>query len=136
LDARYVVKAKLAMRIQKRIAELGLTQREAAARLPITQPKLALLVQGELEDISQAKLQECLRALGHDIEISIGPRHDGMGTLRVREHPCSEPKAPRSLLDTIADDSEGGDFDFDPPRMSGPIGRPVEFCDPEGDKTT
>ena len=39
LDAGYIVKAKLALRIQKTIAEMGLTQREAAARMPITQPR-------------------------------------------------------------------------------------------------
>jgi hypothetical protein len=47
LDAGYVVKAKLALRIQKTIAEMDLTQREAAARMPITQPKLSLLVRGK-----------------------------------------------------------------------------------------
>ena len=85
LDPGYVVKAKLALRIQKTIAELGLTQRDAAARMPITQPKLSLLVRGKLDDISQAKLEECLTALGHDIEIAIGPRHEGVGAVKVRE---------------------------------------------------
>lgn len=85
LDAGYVVKAKLAQRIQRTIAELALTQREAAARMPISQPKLSLLVRGKLADISQAKLEDCLRALGHDIEITIGARHDGKGEMRVRE---------------------------------------------------
>jgi hypothetical protein len=33
----------------------------------------------------------------------------------------------RSLLDAIADDSEGGDFDFDPPELEGPIGRPADL---------
>jgi len=33
----------------------------------------------------------------------------------------------RSLLDAIADDSEDGDFEFDPPKLEGPIGRPVDF---------
>jgi prevent-host-death family protein len=33
----------------------------------------------------------------------------------------------RSLLDAIADDSEDGDFEFDPPRLVGPIGRPIDF---------
>ncbi len=84
LEASYVVKAKLALRIQKTIAELGLTQREAAARMPISQPKLSLLTRGKLDDISQAKLEECLRALGHDIEISISPRHVGIGEVMVR----------------------------------------------------
>jgi predicted XRE-type DNA-binding protein len=79
------VKAKLALRIQKTIAEMGLTQREAAARMPITQPKLSLLTRGKLDDISQEKLEACLRALGHDIEIGIGARHEGQGQVRVRE---------------------------------------------------
>lgn len=85
LDAGFVVKAKLAIRIQKSIAEMGLTQREAAARMPITQPKLSLLTRGKLDDISQAKLEDCLRALGHDIEIGIGARHEGIGEVKVRE---------------------------------------------------
>ena len=85
LDAGYVVKAKLAQRIQKTIANLGLTQREAAERMPISQPKLSLLVRGKLDDISQTKLEDCLRALGHDIEIRVGPRHEGVGQVRVRE---------------------------------------------------
>ncbi len=85
LDAGYVVKAKLAIRIQKSIAEMGLTQREAAARMPITQPKLSLLVRGKLDDISQTKLEDCLRALGHDIEIGISARHAGTGAVKVRE---------------------------------------------------
>lgn len=85
LDAAHVVKAKLALRIRKSIAELGLTQREAAARMPITQPKLSAITRGRIEDVSQEKLEHCLRALGHDIEISIGPRHEGEGKIRVRE---------------------------------------------------
>lgn len=85
LDAAYVVKARLAQRIQRTIADLGLTQREAAARMPISQPKLSLLVRGKLDDISQAKLEACLRALGHDIEITIGRRHEGVGAVKVRE---------------------------------------------------
>jgi predicted XRE-type DNA-binding protein len=85
LDPGYVVKARLALRIQKSIAEMGLTQREAAARMPITQPKLSLITRGKLDDISQAKLEDCLRALGHDIEITVGPRREGRGDVKVRE---------------------------------------------------
>lgn len=85
LDPGFVVKSKLAIRIQKSIAEMGLTQREAAARMPISQPKLSLVTRGKLNDISQEKLEECLRALGHDIEIGIGARHEGIGAVRVRE---------------------------------------------------
>lgn len=85
LDPGYAVKAKLAIRIQRSIAEMGLTQREAPARMPIIQPKLSLLTRGKLDDISQARLEDCLRALGHDVEIGIGARHEGVGKVRVRE---------------------------------------------------
>jgi predicted XRE-type DNA-binding protein len=85
LDASFRIRAKLALRILRTIAELGLTQREAAARMPITQPKLSALSRGKLDDVSQSKLEDCLRALGHDIEIGIGKRHDGAGELRIRE---------------------------------------------------
>ena len=85
LDAGYIVKAKLAQRIQRTVAELGLTQREAAERMPISQPKLSLLIRGKLNDISQTKLEDCIRALGHDIEIRVGPRHEGVGEVKVRE---------------------------------------------------
>ena len=85
LDSAFVVKAKLAIRIQKSITEMSLAQREAAARLGITQTKLSLIAWGKLDDISQAKLEACLRALGHDIEIAIGPRHNGVGELTVRD---------------------------------------------------
>jgi predicted XRE-type DNA-binding protein len=85
LDQGFIVKAKLAQRLALSIAEMGLTQREAAALLPIAQPKLSLITRGKLDDISQAKLEDCLRALGHDIEISISGRHEGAGEVRIRE---------------------------------------------------
>jgi predicted XRE-type DNA-binding protein len=51
----------------------------------ITQPKLSLIARGKLDDISQAKLEACLRALGHDIGIAIGPRHNRLGEVTVRD---------------------------------------------------
>jgi predicted XRE-type DNA-binding protein len=72
-------------RLTRSIAEMGLSQREAAALLPLAQPKLSLITRRKLDDISQTKLEECLRALGHDIEISIGRRHEDAGKVRVRE---------------------------------------------------
>jgi predicted XRE-type DNA-binding protein len=85
LDEGFIVKAKLAQRITRSMAEMGLSQREAAGLMPISQPKLSLVTRGKLDDISQAKLEECLRALGHDIEITIRARHAGAGKLLVRE---------------------------------------------------
>ena len=83
LDPAFIAKSTLAIRIMKTIEELGLTQRQAAERLPITQPRLSMINRGKFDDISQEKLEECLRALGHDVDIRVGPRHEGMGRLRV-----------------------------------------------------
>lgn len=85
LNPSYVAKAKLAIRILRTVKELGLTQRQAAANLPITQSRLSLINRGKLDDISQEKLEECLQMLGHDIEIRVGPRHEGAGHLQVLE---------------------------------------------------
>lgn len=85
LDPVFIAKATLAVQIQRTIKELGLSQRQAAARMPVTQPKLSLITRGKLDDISQEKLEACLQALGHDIEIRIGRRHEGTGRLRVLE---------------------------------------------------
>lgn len=85
LDPGYIAKARLAVRIQKTVQELGLTQRQAAARLPISQSRLSLISRGRLDDISQEMLEKCLQALGHDIEIHVGPRHEGIGGLKVLE---------------------------------------------------
>lgn len=85
LDSGFVAKAKLAIQISKSIAEMKLSQREAAKRLPLSQPKLSLVTRGKLDGISQALLEECLQALGHDIEIKISRRHGGVGQLRVLE---------------------------------------------------
>ena len=79
----YVVKAKLALRIQLTVKELGLNQRDAARRIGISQPKLSQLTRGRFEGLSQAKLEECLVALGHDVITNIGPRHEGLGVRRV-----------------------------------------------------
>jgi predicted XRE-type DNA-binding protein len=49
LDQGFIVKAKLAQRLALSIAEMGLTQREAAALLPIAQPKLSLITRGKLD---------------------------------------------------------------------------------------
>lgn len=85
LDAAFIAKSTLAIRILKTVKELGWTQRQAAERLPITQSRLSLINRGKLDEISQEKLEECLQALGHDIEIRVGPRREGYGKLQVRE---------------------------------------------------
>lgn len=85
LGSAFVVKAKLAIRIQLTVKELGLNQRDAARRMGISQPKLSALTRGKFDGLSQAKLEECLVALGHDVITNIGPRHEGVGARRVEE---------------------------------------------------
>lgn len=85
LDRSFVVKAKLAICIQKTVQEMGLNQRDAAQQMGISQPKLSQLTRGKFDGLSQAKLEECLVALGHDVIINIGPRHAGIGVRRVEE---------------------------------------------------
>lgn len=85
LDPGFVIKAKLAIRIQLTVKELELNQRDAARKMGISQPKLSALTRGKLDGLSQAKLEECLVALGHDVIIHIGPRHEGVGAKRVEE---------------------------------------------------
>ena len=84
-DPGFIVKAKLAIRIQMTVKELGLNQRDAARRMGISQPRLSQLTRGKFDGLSQTKLEECLVALGHDVIINIGPRHDGVGQRRVEE---------------------------------------------------
>ena len=85
LDPAFIVKGKLAIRIQLTVKELALSQRDAARKMGISQPKLSQLTRGKFEGLSQAKLEECLVALGHDVITHIGPRHEGIGARRVEE---------------------------------------------------
>jgi predicted XRE-type DNA-binding protein len=78
LDPAFIVKAKLAIRIHLTINELALNQRDAARRIGISYSKLSRLRCGKFEGLSQAKLEDCLVALGHDVITNIGPRHDGV----------------------------------------------------------
>lgn len=85
LDPGFVIKAKLAIRLTKTIAELKLTQREVAERTGLSQPRVLQIIRGHLDEVSVAKLEECLVSLGHDVTISVGPRHGGTGEIRVVE---------------------------------------------------
>ncbi|MEY2927118.1 MAG: Helix-turn-helix domain [Pseudomonadota bacterium] len=61
------------------VMELGLNQRDAAWQIGISHSRLLKLTRGEFDGLSQAKLDECLVALGHDGTMQIWPRHRGVG---------------------------------------------------------
>ncbi|HEV2747273.1 MAG TPA: helix-turn-helix transcriptional regulator [Allosphingosinicella sp.] len=80
------VKSRLALEIQRTVRELGLKQGEAAARMGITQPKLSNILRGRFAGVSEDRLMRCLAALGRDVTILVGRRHEGAGKVEVREH--------------------------------------------------
>ncbi len=80
-----LVKSKLAAALQRSMREMGLTQTAAAARMGIPQPKLSKILRGRFDGISETYITEGLRKLGHDVEIRVKPRHDGIGETRVLE---------------------------------------------------
>lgn len=80
-----LVKSKLATALQRSMVDLGLTQSAAATRMGIPQPKLSKILRGRFDGISEAYITDALRKLGHDVEIRVKPRHDGIGVTRVFE---------------------------------------------------
>ena len=68
-----LVKAQLAMNIGKIIRRRKLTQKAAAKIMGLTQAKVSDMLRGRFRGISEAKMLDCLTALGNDIEIRVKP---------------------------------------------------------------
>lgn len=66
-----LAKVKLASQINDWIAEQGITQKDAAELLSITQPEVSNLGKGRLSGFTFDRLYHCLIALNMDIEISV-----------------------------------------------------------------
>ncbi|EKD97855.1 MAG: XRE family transcriptional regulator [uncultured bacterium] len=75
------IKTGLVIEIRKAIRQLGLTQQAAAKRMGITQPKVSDMMRGDLANLSERKLMDCLTRLGFDIEIKVRPANAEMGHL-------------------------------------------------------
>jgi predicted XRE-type DNA-binding protein len=79
-----LAKADLAIAIKKEIDAQGWTQAQAAERVFLSQPQISKIRRMKLDEFSRDKLQEVLRNLGIDVEITLHKREDGgIGTLRV-----------------------------------------------------
>jgi len=76
---RLKIKTGLVVEIRKAMRRLGLTQQEAAKRMGITQPKVSDMMRGDLSNLSERKLMDCLNRLGYDIEIKVRPASDPVG---------------------------------------------------------
>ena len=77
----HLLKAELVTRIQGVITRRDLNQTAAAKRMGLTQPKVSGLLRGDLSNLSERKLMDCLTRLGYDIEISVRPAKAKVGHL-------------------------------------------------------
>ena len=71
---RLLARAKVMFCVAEIIKKRGLTQREAAELLGISQPKVSCLMNGKLSMFSLDHLFELLNALDRDVEIIIKPK--------------------------------------------------------------
>jgi predicted XRE-type DNA-binding protein len=68
-----LVKAQLALSIDRIIKNGGLSQTKAAQIIGLSQPKLSDMLNGKFRGISEAKMLECITRLGRDVQIVINP---------------------------------------------------------------
>ncbi|HSE65960.1 MAG TPA: helix-turn-helix transcriptional regulator [Gemmatimonadales bacterium] len=80
-----LVKASLALEIERIIDQRKLTQRAAAKLMGIDQPKVSHIIRGRLDGYSTERLMGFLTSLGRDIEIVVRkvPRSRRQGRLKV-----------------------------------------------------
>jgi len=75
------IKSGLVIEITKAMRTLGITQKAAAERMGISQPKVSAMLRGDFTNLSERKLMDCLNRLGYDIEIKVRPAAEPMGHL-------------------------------------------------------
>ncbi|WP_298370744.1 helix-turn-helix transcriptional regulator [Azospirillum sp.] len=71
-----MAKARLAGQLALAIRDLGLTQKQAAERMGLDQPKVSALMRGKLSGFSIERLVRGLVALDRDVEISVRTKPD------------------------------------------------------------
>jgi predicted XRE-type DNA-binding protein len=81
-----LVKAQLVTKIAEILEYRGLTQKQAARILRLTQPKISRMLRGEFRGISERRLLRCLTRLGRDVQIVVKqtPPRRTQGRLTVR----------------------------------------------------
>jgi len=71
-EANLKLRSQLMIEIDKVIAENHLTQKAAAARLGISQPRVSDLMRGKVEKFTIDALVNFLSKLGHTVSIQVG----------------------------------------------------------------
>ena len=80
----HLAKAQLARELRRLIEAAGLSQRQAAKRLGVDQPKVSAILRGQLKDFSTERLMRYITAFDHDVVISIRePEDAGHPMVRV-----------------------------------------------------
>lgn len=77
------IKSGLVIEITRAMRKLGLTQKAAAERMGIPQPKVSAMLRGDFSNLSERKLMDCLNRLGYDIEIKVKPASAAVGHLML-----------------------------------------------------
>lgn len=79
-----LAKAKLAYQIRLLIEAAGLSQKQAAERLGVDQPKVSALLRGRLKDFSTDRLMRFITALNRDVIITVcDPQDHAHPSVRV-----------------------------------------------------
>lgn len=86
-DPSMALKLQLMGYLKEIIVEKGWNQTWAAKELGISRSRLCRLLGGDLKNVSEGRLVECLTTLGRDVQIFIGPEHRGTGTVLVLKLP-------------------------------------------------
>lgn len=66
-----MIKTPLATKIGDIIESQQWSQKQAASILGLPQSKVSRMLRGQLRDISESKLLDCLVRLGHDVKIVV-----------------------------------------------------------------
>ncbi len=77
------IKSGLVIEITKAMRRMNLTQKAAAGRMGIPQPKVSAMLRGDFTNLSERKLMDCLNRLGYDIEIKVKPTTGPVGHLML-----------------------------------------------------
>ena len=75
------IKSGLVIEITRAMRRMSLTQKAAAERMGIPQPKVSAMLRGDFTNLSERKLMDCLNRLGYDIEIKVRPTAEPLGHL-------------------------------------------------------
>lgn len=77
------IKSGLVIEIIRAMRRMDLTQKAAAERMGIPQPKVSAMLRGDFSNLSERKLMDCLNRLGYDIEIKVKPTTEPVGHLML-----------------------------------------------------